>query len=85
MSARDDGYVLSRIEEQNIEYRIQTIDEILSLQRKLIVISKCVKFHEYFSGKDFIGLTFTNYTETNHKEIEFEKKASTDFHCRVFP
>ena len=51
----------------------------------LIVISKCVKFHEYFSGKDFIGLTFTNYTETNHKEIEFEKKASTDFHCRVFP
>ena len=50
-----------------------------------MVISKCVKFQEYFSGIDFIGLTFTNYTGTNHKEIEFEKKASTDFHCRVFP
>ena len=38
-----------------------------------------------FFRQYFIGLTFTNYTETNHKEIEFEKKASTDFHCRVFP
>ena len=35
---------------KNVEYRIQTIDEILSLQKKLIVISKCVKFQEYSSG-----------------------------------